>query len=427
MYEKIVQPLDGHSITGEYIPALHGFGGNVQASLPELSFPIDARVLATLNQPSSEFQYNNDTVGGDQIVLGVGYVQNSSREGTRSSAYTGYYLAAAARQNFVILTSATVLKLVQTGTTANGLKSFRSVQYAHGTLTLTVTATREVILSAGAINTPQILQLSGIGNAVDLRKLNITVLINNPAVGSNLYDHTLLPNIFVVQDAVANQTFDDLLRNQAQIEDQVNLWIANRTGLFINNIVNHFGFSWIMLDPGEEDPAPGPNSPHYEMIFANLFFEKPGPFRPDEGSYFTVGTMLTSPESTGTVKLASEDPLAPPIIDPRYLTEVFDIIAMRESVKAVLRFTAAPAWSDWIAGRFGAAFQNATDDASIDAYVRTLTISDMNLVGTASMSMVDDPSGVVGPDLLVHCAHAVTRRRNECNEVHNLEEFKWKR
>lgn len=74
---------------------------------------------------------------------------------------------------------------------------------------------------------------------------------------------------------------------------------------------------------------------------------------------------------------------------------------MRESVKAVLRFAAAPAWSDWIAGRFGQAFQNATDDKSIDAYVRNLTISDMHPVGTAAMSKKGALSGVVDPNLMV--------------------------
>ncbi|KAH9475864.1 Pyranose dehydrogenase 1 [Psilocybe cubensis] len=399
-YENLVPPLDGHNTTGQFIPSLHGFSGMVAASLPALNVTIDSRVMATLGQ-QSEFKYNEDTVGGDQSPLGIGFIQSSTGGGVRSSSYTAYYLTAATRPNLVVLTSVMVTNIVQTGTTSAGLKAFRSVQFVQGPgfPPITINATREVILSAGSIGTPKILQLSGIGNAADLKKLNIPVLINNTDVGNNLFDHTLLPNIFVVKDANANNTFDNLLRDPNQISIQTSDWLINKTGLFVNNIANNFGFARIALN-GSADPAPGPKSPHYEMIFANLFFQNPGPFRPATGGYFTIGTMLTSPVSTGTVKISSTNPFDPPIIDPRYLTNQFDIIAMRESVRAILRFTAAPAWSDWIAGRFGQAFQNATDDASIDAYVRNLTISDMHPVGTASMSIAGT-SGVVDSNLLV--------------------------
>ncbi|PPQ88178.1 hypothetical protein CVT25_005143 [Psilocybe cyanescens] len=399
-YENFVPPLDGHNTTGQFIPSLHGFSGMVDASLPALNVTIDSRVMATLGQ-LPEFTYNEDMSGGDQSPLGIGFIQSSAGGGIRSSSYTSYYITAAGRPNFTVLTSVIVTNIIQTGTTPAGLKSFRSVRFLTSSgIPVTINARREIILSAGSIGTPKILQLSGIGNAADLGKLNIPVLINNTDVGNNLYDHTLLPNIFIVKDANANKTFDNLLRNPTQIGIQTSDWLTNKTGLFVNNIANNFGFARIALN-GSTDPAPGPKSPHYEMIFANLFFEKPGPTRPTNGSYFTIGTMLTSPNSRGTIKLASANPLDDPIIDPRFLTDDFDIVAMRESVKAVLRFAAAPAWSDWIAGRFGQAFQNATDDKSIDAYVRNLTISDMHPVGTAAMSKKGALSGVVDPNLMV--------------------------
>lgn len=148
------------------------------------------------------------------------------------------------------------------------MRHFHSFRDSRLTLDpVTINATREVILSAGSIGTPKILQLSGIGNALDLKKLNISVLIDNPSVGSNLFDHTLLPNIFVVKDANANQTFDNLLRDPNQISIQTTDWLTNKTGLFVNNIANNFGFARIALN-GSADPAPGPKSPHYEMIFA---------------------------------------------------------------------------------------------------------------------------------------------------------------
>lgn len=256
----------------------------VDASLPALNVTIDSRVMATLGQ-LPEFTYNEDMSGGDQSPLGIGFIQSSAGGGIRSSSYTSYYITAAGRPNFTVLTSVIVTNIIQTGTTPAGLKSFRSVRFLtssgipgkyiiltssnHGLISdaVTINARREIILSAGSIGTPKILQLSGIGNAADLGKLNIPVLINNTDVGNNLYDHTLLPNIFIVKDANANKTFDNLLRNPTQIGIQTSDWLTNKTGLFVNNIANNFGFARIALN-GSTDPAPGPKSPHYEMIFA---------------------------------------------------------------------------------------------------------------------------------------------------------------
>jgi choline dehydrogenase-like flavoprotein len=105
--------------------------------------------------------------------------------------------------------------------------------------------------------------------------------------------------------------------------------------------------------------------------------------------------------SGGTIKLASSNPFTQPLINPNYLTTKFDIFAMREAVKAVKRFVGAPAWSDYVTGPFGSSFIAATDDASIDAYVRGLTTTIFHPVGTASMSKAGASNGVVNPDFKV--------------------------
>jgi choline dehydrogenase-like flavoprotein len=132
-----------------------------------------------------------------------------------------------------------------------------------------VKARKEVILSAGTIGTTQILQLSGIGNADDLKALNIPVLINNPAVGANLSDHLLLSNIFNVK---GDDSLDKYLRDPSLLEAAINQWTTNRTGIVANNLANTFGFARL---PGNSsifktvaDPASGPKSPHWEIIVA---------------------------------------------------------------------------------------------------------------------------------------------------------------
>ena len=126
----------------------------------------------------------------------------------------------------------------------------------------TVKARKEVILAAGTIGTTQILQLSGIGNAGDLETLKIPVLIDNPAVGANLVDHILMPNIFNAQDS--------LMKDPSLLATAMNEWTVNRTGLIANAVGNTFGFARLPSNSSifktVADPASGPKSPHWEII-----------------------------------------------------------------------------------------------------------------------------------------------------------------
>jgi len=103
--------------------------------------------------------------------------------------------------------------------------------------------------------------------------------------------------------------------------------------------------------------------------------------------------------SGGTVKLNSTDPFDKPLIDPQYLTTEFDVVALRESVRAVKRFVAAPAWADFVISPFGPL--SATSDSDIDEYVRGIASTGFHPVGTASMSSSQSKSGVVDQNLLV--------------------------
>ena len=129
-------------------------------------------------------------------------------------------------------------------------------------------ARKEVILSAGTIGTAQILQLSGIGNANDLKALNIPVLIDNPVVGTNLSDH-LVPNIF---NAKGDESLDRILRDPTLLEAAIEQWTKNRTGIIANSLGNTFGFARLPSNSPifktVADPASGPKSPHWEIIVA---------------------------------------------------------------------------------------------------------------------------------------------------------------
>ena len=131
-------------------------------------------------------------------------------------------------------------------------------------------ATKEVILSAGAINTPQLLMLSGIGPSPQLTSLGIHVVVDRPAVGQNLADQPLVANQYTVATA-QDDTVDPVYRNATLFNELLQEWEDERQGLMTSNVGNNLG--WLRLstdDPiwkTERDPSAGPTSPHYELIF----------------------------------------------------------------------------------------------------------------------------------------------------------------
>jgi choline dehydrogenase-like flavoprotein len=128
-HERFTPPIDGHNTTGQFIPSLHGFNGETLVSLPGYNMTIDPRVINTTQELSAEFPYNEDMSGGDQSLLGIGWLQSSAGHGVRSSSSTSYLANSNRRPNLTVLIHATVTKLIQTGVTATGLKDFRSVQF----------------------------------------------------------------------------------------------------------------------------------------------------------------------------------------------------------------------------------------------------------------------------------------------------------
>ncbi|KAF5316717.1 hypothetical protein D9619_006567 [Psilocybe cf. subviscida] len=407
-HERVVPPVDGHNTTGQFIPQNHGFKGEVSVSLPAFNQSIDPFVINATSQVPG-FPFNKDTAGGDQSLLGIGWLQSSAGGGVRSSSSTSYLANANKRPNLTVLINATVRKLVQTGNGKKGTKAFRSVQFSStpgtgktpaGGPVVTVTARKEVILSAGSIGTTQILQLSGIGNASDLKKLSIQSTINNPNVGENLSDHTLLPNIFSVK---GDNTFDHVLRDSSLVNTELNQWVTEKSGMFANNVANNFGFARVAKNAtifkNHPDPAAGPKSPHWELIFANMFFS-PITSSPATGSFMTVVLVLISPTSRGSIKITSNNPFDAPAIDPNMLSTDFDIFAMVDAIKNIKRFVAAPAFKNLVEGPFGT-FAQAQTDAQLEAYVRAETTTIFHPTGTASMTKSSSNNGVVNPDLTV--------------------------
>ncbi|KAJ7272099.1 aryl-alcohol oxidase, partial [Mycena haematopus] len=386
--------------TEQFDPAVHSFTGINDVSLPGFPRDTDERVLATTSVLSHEFPFNIDMNSG--TPLGIGWVQSSINNGSRSSSATSYlaprYIA---RPNLHVVLNTLVTRVLLSGHNAQtGKPAFQTVEYAssatRGSARFRITATKEVVLSAGSIGTPHILLHSGIGDSPTLAALGISPIHNLPSVGKNLSDHPLLRTSWVVN---STKTFDDAERNATLAAGELGEWTAAKTGPLVDPTTSQLG--WLRLPDNSSvlrdfaDPSAGPLSPHFEMLFENGIVGTP----PPTGNYFTISTGVVSPSSRGSITLNSTDPFSPPVINPNLLASEPDISIMRHAVRAAQRFAAAPNLAGYILAPFS--INQTASDAELDAYIRDNAGTLDHPVGTAAMSARDAGYGVVDPDLRV--------------------------
>ncbi|KAJ7908751.1 alcohol oxidase [Mycena leptocephala] len=390
--ERFSPPADHHNTTGQFNPAVHGFRGINSVSLAGFPSPIDSRVIETTTQLADQYPFNLDTNSGHP--LGIGWVQATIKNGARSSSATSYLAPQfVARHNLHVLLHARVTRVLPT--TSN---TFRTVEFVHDLngKRFTLTAGRELILSAGSIGTPNILLHSGIGNSSTLTSLGIKSLHNLPSVGQNFSDHSITFLSFLVN---SNNTYETAARNATLAAEQLTQWNTTRMGPLVDNPLSHMG--WLRIPDnssifmGSPDPAAGPNTAHYGLIISNGLLGPP----PPTGNFLSVTPVMVVPSARGSVTLTSTDPLAAPAINPNLLGSNLDLSIMREAVKSALRFTTASAWAGYVISPVGVNSSNT--DAELDEYIRGNTISLGHAAGTASMSPKGATWGVVDPDLRI--------------------------
>ncbi|ESK87618.1 aryl-alcohol oxidase [Moniliophthora roreri MCA 2997] len=361
---RLVPPQDGRDITGLVDPSAHG-DGLVNVTLTSSPQPIMSTVVDVVKDSEGQRAFNIDYNSGN--TLGVGWGQYSIGGGIRNSAATSYLQPAISRPNLDVLIHTRATKLHPSDFSHEGTPSIRTVEIASGPNgpRVNVTASREVILSAGSFNTPQVLLLSGIGPKEDLEALNIPLVLDSPAVGANLTEHPTLANIFSVTPST--ETLDDVARNttlQAQLLSQ---WEANRTGVYVNSIGPIAG-NWKV--PANEDPSSGPRSGNVMAIFVPSYQPiATAILPPSTGRFLSVLTSVISPTSRGSVKLSSSNPFDPPLIDYGLYTSDFDINAQVEVMKAIQDLLSHPQFQGIVEGPFGA-LANATTDQEKAAFAR---------------------------------------------------------
>ena len=356
----------------------HGVDGELKVSNLRLR-----RKIADLFIKASEeigIPFNADCNGEKQE--GVGYFQQTTHKGFRRSSYRSFLnRKVRARKNLTIMTSTQLSKVIFDGSKAIGVECIQNKRKA----SLTIHAKKEVILSAGAISSPQILQLSGIGDKDLLNKLGIKTIHHNPAVGKNLQDHLQIRLVYKT--------------NTRTLNDELNTWwkkaligvqyILFRTGPLTLSASQVFAFTNTALDGSR---------PNIQFHMQPLSADKPGdgvhPF-----SAFTMSVCNLRPESRGEVSINSSNPEDLPTIIPNYLSTESDRKIAIESIKVARKIAKANSIKEHILDEFVPGNSFSSDDELLEV-ARNHSQSIYHPVGTCKMG--NDKESVVDDQLRVH-------------------------
>jgi len=310
---------------------------------------------------------------------GVGIRQVQIRAGRRESTATAFLRPAMRRPNLTIITDARALRVVLDHRQAAGVEIRTPVG------TRFVRAHREVVLSAGAIQSPQILMLSGIGDGEHLRANGIVVQHHLPGVGRNLHDHLACPVHMAMTNSVSyGISWRAMPRNVVHLGQ----YLLSRTGPLANNVFESVAFL---------KSQPGLQKPDVQLVFQPARKLKPGfPFPLGHG--FAASPVALYPQSRGRLTLASADPTAAPLIDANLLGVPGDVDPLVRAIRLIRRIFAAPSFERFHAAEAapGAAVQS---DEDIIAYIRANAYTVHHPVSTCRMGT--DADAVVDPELRV--------------------------
>ncbi|MEO7478249.1 MAG: GMC oxidoreductase, partial [Lysobacteraceae bacterium] len=355
---------------------LHGANGPLKVS--------DLRYVNELSRAfidageQAGYVHNPDFNGTTQH--GVGLYQVTQVDGARCSSAVAYLDPAKPRTNLTIATGALASRVVFDKGRASG------VAYAHRGRNVVATATREVLLCGGTINSPQLLMLSGIGDADHLRGHGIDVLADLPGVGANLQDHL---DASTLQHATQRVTYDRLSDAKVAFE----YFMRGHRGPGTSNIAEAGGFVRSQFAPDERADV--------QFHFIPAMLDDHGRRRmPGDG--YTVHACFLRPHSRGRILLASAKPTDKARIEANYLgdAEGFDLKMMVECAKLSRDLFAQKAFDAYRGTPIFPVRSNASDDELI-AFIRAKAETVYHPVGSCRMGSADDNDAVVDPQLRV--------------------------
>ncbi len=341
--------------------AVHGADGPLRCSdIPQRHELMEAIIAAAgeLGVPR-----NDDFNGG--VQEGVGYYQLFTHRGLRCSTAVGYLRPARGRANLRVETGAHATRVLFDGRRAAG------VEYRQGGATRRVGARGEVILAAGALQSPQLLQLSGVGPPEVLARFGIPVVHALPGVGENLQDHLQLRLLFRCTRPIT--TNDDLRSWWRSLKIGLQ-WLLARSGPLAIGINQGGLFTRVLPESATPDIQF-----HFATLSADLAGAKPHPF-----PGFTFSVCQLRPTSRGTVRVKSPDPLAAPAMQPNYLSTDADRRCAVAAVRYARRLAGAAAMRPYVAEELRPGPQ-AQDDEALLAFCRAYGATIFHPSGTCRM------------------------------------------
>ena len=353
----------------------HGTGGPLKVSDLRLRRPIADHFIAGASE--CQIPLNDDYNGETQE--GIGYFQQTAHKGYRWSTAKGFLKPARKRSNLTVLTGAQTLRVLTENRQAQG------VEYEHKGKIKTVRASAEVILSAGAIGSPQILQCSGIGEGQHLQSLGIDVVHDLYGVGKNLQDHLQIRAVYKTSEQTLNDELNSFLKRM-KVGIQYALFRTGALTLAASQVTIFTRSS------------PEVERPDIQFHMQPLSADKPGEGVHDF-SAFTASVCQLRPESRGELKILTKDARDYPSIQPNYLSTELDLRTAVNGLKVARKIVSAPSMAPHILDEYVPGYQYDTDE-QLEEAVRKYSQTIYHPAGTCKMG--NDKNAVVDAELKVH-------------------------
>ncbi|KAI0950969.1 hypothetical protein AcW1_008132 [Taiwanofungus camphoratus] len=404
-----------------------GKGGPLKTTVPGVSIGVNNMLFETLKKRGVPLL--EDPYGGDITGCWVGSANlDRKAQWTRSYAATAYYVPNKDKANYTVLTEATGARVLFSDERSVNDLVATGVEFVYRGKTYTAHAKKEVILSAGTIKSPQILELSGIGRPEVLKKIGVPVKLELPGVGENLQDHPFCGVSFELDPKVAHKTFD-VFRDPERAKEQTRLQQADQNNLHRYGITG-FGYLPLQLANPTEAPTiieevsayieqqkksgklpPGlaeqydiqlrvlkdGTQPDLELIAFPGFMTLQSV--PENKAHLSVLIISQHPFSRGSVHAKNNDPLDQPDIDPRYFENPYDLTVFAEHVKLIRKLAETEPFKSGHVREIDPGPKAQTDE-QIKEYLRNYVGTCYHAVGSLSMLPLEK-NGVVDPELKV--------------------------
>ncbi len=339
----------------------HGVGGPLAVSDQRSGNKISRAFVEA--GVEADLPRNEDFNGAEQD--GVGMYQLTQRGGLRASAAVAYLHPAMERPNLTVMPYMHVHRVLFEGTRAVGVEASRLGEVQE------LRAERETILCGGTFNSPQLLMLSGVGPTEHLAMREIETVLDQPTVGANLSDHACAYEVFTTPEP------ESLL--QALEPAALEQFAATQTGPFASNLAESGGFARV---------EPGAEAPDVQFHVAPVQIVEEGTGDPDAHGVWASACLLT-PRSRGSVRLASKDPTAKPIVRDDFYSDEADMPRMVAALRLLEEICGQPAMRPYCALPYTTPAGDS--DEALRAHVAATTFPIYHPVGTCALGSVVDP------------------------------------